>query len=120
MILTGEKRIALMRNIREKELGKYYLGEDIEGWTLESIEPNLVTLKNGNETKTVELKVALSGKQRNPVKKKPKPQKKEMPSNSQPIDPAKPTATQNDGPPQIAQIDDGPPAQEQIKEQAPK
>jgi hypothetical protein len=68
VIITPNKKIAIIESSKAKELQRIALGENIDDWTLESVEPREIKLINGKETKTLVLEIKNSA----PNKKQPK------------------------------------------------
>ena len=64
VIITPERQLAIIQSGRGKTLQRISLGEEIDGWTLETIEPRSVLLKKGNETKNLELEIKASKPQK--------------------------------------------------------
>lgn len=65
IIITDEKRIALIQSGRNKTLQKVAQGEQLEGWTVSDIQAGKISLKRGSETRELELAVKGSPKQSN-------------------------------------------------------
>jgi len=63
VIITNETRIALIQSGRNKKIQKVILGEVIDDWTLDDVQPGLISLKKGDEVKTLELLIKSSPKQ---------------------------------------------------------
>jgi hypothetical protein len=57
VIITPATKIAIIQSSKAKELQRIALGETIDNWTLESIEPREIKLSSGTETKTLILEV---------------------------------------------------------------
>ncbi len=57
VVITPEKKIAIIQSSKAKEPQRIALGETINGWTLESIEAKEIKLSSGKETKTLVLEV---------------------------------------------------------------
>ncbi len=62
IIITNEKRIAILLNDRDKTLQRTHVGDVFTGWTLEDVQSHQVILVKGDETKTIELEVTPSKK----------------------------------------------------------
>lgn len=77
VIITPERQLAIIQSGRGKTLQRLSLGEEIEGWTLETIEPRSVLLKKGNETKSLELEIKISKPQKQTATKTNKTTPKE-------------------------------------------
>ena len=63
IIITDEKRIALLESGREKKLHKVSQGDELDGWTISNIAPNRISMQKGTETREMELAVKSSPKQ---------------------------------------------------------
>ena len=63
VIITNETRIALIQSGRNKKIRKVIVGEVIDDWTLDDVQPGLISLKKGDEVKTLELLIKSSPKQ---------------------------------------------------------
>lgn len=57
VMIKPDKQIAIIQSGKNKTLQRLTLGESIDNWVLEKIEPHSVLLKNGNETKHLELEI---------------------------------------------------------------
>ncbi len=77
VIITPGRQLAIIQSDRSKTLQRLALGEEIEGWILETIEPRAVLLKKGNETKNLELEIKTSKPQKQPATKNNKTSPKE-------------------------------------------
>jgi len=77
VIITPERQLAIIQSGRSKTLQRLSLGEEIEGWTLETIESRSVLLKKGNETKNLELEIKASSPQKKSAAKTNKTTPKE-------------------------------------------
>ena len=77
VIITSERQLAIIQSGRGKTLQRISLGEDIDGWTLETIEPRSILLKKGNETKNLELEIKVSKPQKKSTTKTSKTASKE-------------------------------------------
>ncbi|MCZ6804298.1 MAG: hypothetical protein O7D86_10290 [Proteobacteria bacterium] len=64
VIITSDVKLAIIESGRKKSLTRITLGESIDGWTLENIEPRSILLKKGDETKNLELEVKTSKPQK--------------------------------------------------------
>ena len=62
VIITNEKRIALIRSGRGRKIQKVYLGEAIDDWTLTDVQTGEISLSKGNEVKKLALLVKSSPK----------------------------------------------------------
>jgi type II secretory pathway component PulC len=60
VIITSDKKIAIIQTGRNKTSQRIPQGETIEGWLLDDIQPHSVVLKKGSETKNLELEVITS------------------------------------------------------------
>ncbi len=60
IIITPERQLAIIQSGREKSLQRLALGESINGWTVEAIEPRSVSLIKDNEKQLLELEVRTS------------------------------------------------------------
>lgn len=60
VIITAGKKLAIIQTGKEKTLQRVQLGEAIEGWTLESVEPRVILLSKGNQTKELQLEIKSS------------------------------------------------------------
>lgn len=63
VIITKEKRIALIQTGRDRKIQKVNLGEAIDDWTLADVQSDEILLSKGNEIKKLELLVKSSPKQ---------------------------------------------------------
>jgi hypothetical protein len=68
VIITPDKKIALIQLNREKELQRINLGENIDDWKLEEVEPHQIKLSKGAETKTLLLEIKNSSPERKQAK----------------------------------------------------
>lgn len=57
IVITDNKRIALIENSRNKKLQKLQQGETFNGWTLTDIETNSIAMQKGPDTRRIELTV---------------------------------------------------------------
>ena len=57
IIITNNKRIALLKSKRNKRLQKLNEGDELNGWTLTDIQPAQVSLLKGTEIKLMDLEV---------------------------------------------------------------
>lgn len=57
VVITPEKQIAILQSNKAKELQRVALGEMINDWKLEAIDPREVKLTRGNETKNLVLEI---------------------------------------------------------------
>ncbi|MBL1140411.1 MAG: hypothetical protein HND53_00075 [Proteobacteria bacterium] len=57
VMIKSDKKLAIIQSGRDKKLQRLSLGESIDDWVLETIEPRSVLLKKGNETKSLELEI---------------------------------------------------------------
>jgi len=64
VIISSGVKLAIIESGRKKSLTRISLGESIDGWTLENIEPRSILLKKGDETKNLELEVKTSKPQK--------------------------------------------------------
>lgn len=62
IIITDDKRIALLESGREKKLHKVSQGDELDGWTIVDIAPNKISMQKGTETREMELAVKSSPK----------------------------------------------------------
>ena len=60
VIITENKRIALIQTGKGKKIQKVMLGEIIDDWTVADVQPGEVSLQKGSETKKLELLVIKS------------------------------------------------------------
>jgi hypothetical protein len=60
VMMSTDKKLAIIQSGREKTMQRLSLGESIDGWIVENIEPRSVLLKKGNETKQLELEIKTS------------------------------------------------------------
>lgn len=60
VIITDEKRIAIVQASRAQKQEKVVQGEIYNGWVLEQVSPDNVSFKKGNQTKRLELLVKTS------------------------------------------------------------
>lgn len=77
VVITSERQLAIIQSGRKKTLQRIALGEEIDGWTLETIEPRSVLLKKGNESKNLELEIRTSKPQQKSTTKTSKTTPKE-------------------------------------------
>jgi len=83
VIITPEKHLAIIQSSRGKNTQRIALGESLDGWTVEAIEPRSVLLKKGNETKNLELEIKTSNPKQKITKEAVKdPSKKELTQKS--------------------------------------
>jgi len=76
VIITNEKRIALIQSGRGRKIQKVYLGEAIDDWTLTDVQTGEISLSKGNEVKKLELLVKSSPKLLAPAPGTPSPKTK--------------------------------------------
>lgn len=57
VIITDDKRLALIEHGRARKLKRVMQGEVLNGWQIDRVFPNQVTIQRGSETRTLELKV---------------------------------------------------------------
>jgi len=69
VIITSDVKLAIIESDGGKSLTRVSPGEEIDGWTLEDIQPRSVLLKKGSETKNLELEVKASKPQKRTAKK---------------------------------------------------
>jgi len=69
IMITSEKKLAIIQSGREKSLQRIALGESIDGWKIENIEPHSVLLKKGNESKNLTLEIKNSNTKQNSTAK---------------------------------------------------
>ena len=62
VVITKNKRIALIQSNRIKEPQKVALGEILDGWILSDIQPRQITLERNGEIKKLELEIIPSPK----------------------------------------------------------
>lgn len=74
VIITEDKRIALVQAGGERQLQKIMQGEEVNGWTLADVQPGYITLNMGDETMNIELEV--KGSPAIPATAKQKPAKR--------------------------------------------
>lgn len=84
VIISGDKRIALIETRNGKKIHRLREGEDLDGWTLTEVQPARVSLNKGGEVKDLELRVVPSGNQ--PVQQ-PAPQQEAVRAAVQPAGP---------------------------------
>lgn len=65
VIITGNKRIALLQSNRNNKLQKLNQGDELDGWTLTDVQPAQVSLTKGTEVMQLELVIKGSPKQAN-------------------------------------------------------
>lgn len=85
VMITADKKLALIQSGREKSLQRLSLGESIDGWILEEVGPRTILLKKDNETKKLELEIKTSAPRNKRKKAKDKdkdPGKKEVTQKS--------------------------------------
>ena len=55
VILTDKQKIALLQKANDSKLYHLSVGESLDGWIIESIDPDQVKLQRGSETKVVKI-----------------------------------------------------------------
>ncbi len=60
VVITGQTRLAIVRNRKANEVVRLERGARIEGWTVESIEPDRVVFRQGAEIDEVNLDDSLA------------------------------------------------------------
>lgn len=55
VILTDNQQIALLQKSNDSKLHRLNVGESLDGWIIESIDPDQVKLQRGSETKVVKI-----------------------------------------------------------------
>ena len=69
VIITDDKRMALIETKNGKKIHRLREGEELDGWTLTDVQPARVSLKKGSEVKELELAVVPSSYQ--PIQQTP-------------------------------------------------
>jgi len=72
VVITPDTQIAILKSGGKKVLQRVYLGETIDGWTLEDVTSHSVLLKKGKKTRSLELEIKNSV-----IKKMPEAKSKE-------------------------------------------
>jgi hypothetical protein len=83
MIVVNDHFIAIIRDLKSKELLRLTDNKDYRGWKIDNIGMNFVTLQNSGATINLTLDIDLSNKPKSPSKSNPKKnfkQQKEPPS----------------------------------------
>ncbi len=77
VVITQDTQIAILQKGREKALQRVFLGETIDGWTLEDVSSHSIRLVKGNETKDLELEIKNSAIKKSQVAKSEKDKQSE-------------------------------------------
>ncbi|MEE8321879.1 MAG: hypothetical protein V3R68_08570 [Gammaproteobacteria bacterium] len=86
VIITEDKRIALVQAGGERQLQKIMQGEEVNGWILTDVQPSYITLNMGDETMNVELEIKASPAIPKTAKQKKKPAKSTPKTVRKPVD----------------------------------
>lgn len=97
VIISDEERMALVKRRKTGEVLRLIEGQQVDGWQVEAIMPDRVTLRHDEETEEVELKDAVR-----PQRRKGRPADRR----------ARPTAQPRPAPPQNAPAEEAKPAGE--------
>ncbi len=89
VIITGEKRIALLQSKKDRKLQKLHQGDELDGWMLKEIQPSEVFLTKGSKTRRLELMIKKSNPQADPdpVKDNKKQKRKRKTAKSSAVAP---------------------------------